>query len=93
MASARHRVRRVATGPVAIGNAGSGQRLNHTIVGDTENLATHPDVESRICGTTILVTEDAARAAGPDGFDPAGPVTVRGRHVATVVRTPKQPST
>ena len=82
----------MSTGPVAFGNAGSAQRLNHTVIGDTENLATRPRVENKTRGTTILVTEDTARAAGLDGFGLAGPVTVRGRHVEAVVRTPRQPS-
>lgn len=92
MAPTRHRVRQVATGPVALGNAASARRLNHIVIGDTENLATRPHVEHKARGTTIPVTECTAGAAGLDGFDLAGPVTARGRHVEAFVCTPKQPS-
>ena len=80
----------IATGPVLIGNVGSERRLNYTVIGDTVNLAARLEAENKVHGTTILVADDTARAAGLEDFDFVGRVTVRGRDAETAVYTPKQ---
>lgn len=90
MAYTRRRVRRVATAPVATGNAGS-DRLNHTVIGDAASLAAHLEAGNKAYGTAILVTEDTARAEGLDGFDFFGRRTVRDRRPRAIVCTPMLP--
>ena len=82
----------VATGQAVIGNVGSDRRLNYTVIGDTVNLAARLESENTGYGTSIIVSEDTARAAGVDAFDLVGHVAVRGRHAEATVYTPKQPS-
>ncbi len=81
----------IATGPVVIGNVGSEGRLNYTVIGDTVNLAARLETENKRHGTTILVTEETARAAGFDRFRFVARVDVRGRDTSVNVYTPNRP--
>ena len=80
----------VATGTVLIGNVGSGTRLNYTVIGDTVNLASRLQAENKTRGTSILVTEDTARAAGLDHFEFVDRVTLRGRDAEVRTYTPRR---
>jgi len=82
-------------GPVVAGNIGTRERANYTVIGDTVNVASRLESSTKDLGVSIVVSEDAALAAGygvDENCPPLveiGVMTVKGRREPLRVFTHK----
>lgn len=67
------------TGPVVVGNMGSRQRFDYTVLGDAANLASRLEGANKHFGTETLISETTLSQAGAFQCRALGPMRVVGR--------------
>jgi len=68
----------LASGVVCVGNMGSRERFNYSVVGDTVNQAARIETACRHAGWDILVSDAVAQQAADLAFLPAGALELKG---------------
>lgn len=67
------------TGPVVVGNMGSRQRFDYSVLGDAANLASRLEGANKHFGTETMISADTLAQAGPFQCRALGPLRVVGR--------------
>jgi adenylate cyclase len=71
-------------GPAIIGNVGSADRKEYTVIGDVVNVAFRIEALNKEFGSTLLISEPVRCHAGIEA-EPMAPITLRGRREPVVV--------
>ena len=69
----------LSTGLAFVGNMGSEQRLEYSMVGDTVNIAARLEAGTKDIGAPIIVSQATANAATSHLFVPLGDLPLKGR--------------
>jgi adenylate cyclase len=68
-------------GEAIVGNVGSSDRKEYTVIGDVVNVAFRIEALNKEFGSTLLISEPVRAHAGIDA-EPMPPISIRGRHGA-----------
>jgi adenylate cyclase len=80
----------VNTGEALVGNMGSNQRFDYSVIGDAVNLAARLESSSKTLGKTLVVGEDTVKTAKQKYyFDYIDQITVKGKTEEIKVYTVK----